>query len=345
MSKKRIIVDCMGGDKAPGEMLAGVVAARKELDGEYVLVGVRDRMEAAARERGLDLSGFELLDAEDVVTMQDDPMCVLHAKKNASMTVALRALRDGQGDAMVSTGNTGALFTGASLIVKRIPGVHRAAIGTTLMFEKPFLLLDSGANVTVQPEFLPQFAVMGSAYMKGFFGMEAPRVGLLNNGTEDCKGTPVQIEAYRLLSEMAGIRFVGNVEPSALPFDVCDVAVADGFTGNICLKAYEGVSRFIMHGLKDIFMTNTLTKLSALGIKKPLAQFRKKVDTAEYGGSPILGLKKPVIKAHGSSDARAFTSAIRQALRLCESGALDSLEGEIAAMQAETVAEAQTERT
>lgn len=336
MAKKRIIVDCMGGDKAPGEMLAGVVAARQELDGEYLLVGARDRMEAAARERGLDISGFEIRDAQEVVTMQDDPMCVLHAKKDASMTVALRALRDGEGDAMVSTGNTGALFTGASLIVKRIPGVHRAAIGTTLMFEKPFLLLDSGANVTVQPEFLPQFAVMGAAYMKGFFGLESPRVGLLNNGTEDCKGTPLQVEGYRLLSETPGIRFVGNVEPSALPFDACDVAVADGFTGNICLKAYEGVSKFILHGLKDIFMTNMLTKLSALGIKKPLGQFRKKVDTAEYGGSPILGLKKPVIKAHGSSDARAFASAIRQATRLCESGALDGLEREIAALQTET---------
>ena len=158
-----------------------------------------------------------------------------------------------------------------------------------------------------------------------------PRVGLLNNGTEACKGTPMQTEAYRLLSGMPGIRFVGNVEPNALPFDVCDVAVTDGFTGNICLKAYEGVSKFILRGLKDIFMTSALTKLSALGVKKPLARFRKKVDTAEYGGSPILGLCKPVIKAHGSSDARAFANAIRQATRLCESGVLDGLEAEIAA--------------
>lgn len=336
MAKKRIIVDCMGGDKAPGEMLAGVVAARAELDGDYLLVGVREQMEAAARERGIDLSGYEILEAETVITMQDDPMCVLHAKKNASMTVALRALRDGQGDAMVSTGNTGALFTGASLIVKRIPGVHRAAIGTVLMFERPFLLLDSGANVTIQPDFLPQFAVMGSAYMKGLFGMESPRVGLLNNGTEEHKGTPLLVEAHQLLSATPGINFVGNVEPTALPFDVCDVAVTDGFTGNICLKAFEGVSKFILHGMKDIFMTNTLTKMSALGIKRPLAEFRKKVDTAEYGGSPILGLCKPVIKAHGSSDARAFANAIRQATRLCETGVLDGLETAIAAMTQES---------
>jgi phosphate acyltransferase len=337
MQQRKIIVDCMGGDHAPGEMLAGTAAAKAELGGEYLLVGVRTEMEDAARTRHIDLSGFEIRDAETVIGMDDDPMSVVRSKKNSSMAVALRALRDGEGDAVVSTGNTGALFTGASLLVKRMQGVHRAAIATLLVFEKPFLLLDSGANVTVQPEFLPQFAVMGSAYMKGLFGMEAPRVGLLNNGAEACKGTPTQTEGYRLLSAMPGINFVGNVEPNALPFDVCDVAVTDGFSGNICLKAYEGVSKFILHGLKDIFMTNALTKLSALGIKKPLAAFRKKVDTAEYGGSPILGLCKPVIKAHGSSDARAFAGAIRQAVNLCNSGVLDGLEAEIAAGIAEGV--------
>jgi phosphate acyltransferase len=337
MQQRKIIVDCMGGDHAPGEMLAGTAAAKAELGGEYLLVGVRTEMEDAARTRHIDLSGFEIRDAETVIGMDDDPMSVVRSKKNSSMAVALRALRDGEGDAVVSTGNTGALFTGASLLVKRMQGVHRAAIATLLVFEKPFLLLDSGANVTVQPEFLPQFAVMGSAYMKGLFGMEAPRVGLLNNGAEACKGTPTQTEAYRLLSAMPGINFVGNVEPNALPFDVCDVAVTDGFSGNICLKAYEGVSKFILHGLKDIFMTNALTKLSALGIKKPLAAFRKKVDTAEYGGSPILGLCKPVIKAHGSSDARAFAGAIRQAVNLCNSGVLDGLEAEISAGIAEGV--------
>ena len=337
MQQRKIIVDCMGGDHAPGEMLAGTAAAKAELGGKYLLVGVRTELEDAARTRHIDLSGFEIRDAETVIGMDDDPMSVVRSKKNSSMAVALRALRDGEGDAVVSTGNTGALFTGASLLVKRMQGVHRAAIATLLVFEKPFLLLDSGANVTVQPEFLPQFAVMGSAYMKGLFGMEAPRVGLLNNGAEACKGTPTQTEAYRLLSAMPGINFVGNVEPNALPFAVCDVAVTDGFSGNICLKAYEGGSKFILHGLKDIFMTNALTKLSALGIKKPLAAFRKKVDTAEYGGSPILGLCKPVIKAHGSSDARAFAGAIRQAVNLCNSGVLDGLEAEIAAGIAEGV--------
>ena len=337
MQQRKIIVDCMGGDHAPGEMLAGTAAAKAELGGKYLLVGVRTELEDAARTRHIDLSGFEIRDAETVIGMDDDPMSVVRSKKNSSMAVALRALRDGEGDAVVSTGNTGALFTGASLLVKRMQGVHRAAIATLLVFEKPFLLLDSGANVTVQPEFLPQFAVMGSAYIKGLFGMEAPRVGLLNNGAEACKGTPTQTEAYRLLSAMPGINFVGNVEPNALPFAVCDVAVTDGFSGNICLKAYEGVSKFILHGLKDIFMTNALTKLSALGIKKPLAAFRKKVDTAEYGGSPILGLCKPVIKAHGSSDARAFAGAIRQAVNLCNSGVLDGLEAEIAAGIAEGV--------
>ena len=174
MQQKRIIVDCMGGDRAPGEMLAGAVAAKAALGGEYLLVGVRAEMESAARARSIDLSAFELRDAGSVIGMEDDPMCVLHAKKDSSMAVALRALRDGEGDAVVSTGNTGALFTGASLIVRRMQGIHRAAIATVLAFEKPTLLMDSGANVTVQPDFLPQFAVMGSAYMKGLFGIEMP---------------------------------------------------------------------------------------------------------------------------------------------------------------------------
>ncbi len=322
----RIIVDCMSGDKAPLEMLRGVVEAKHELGGEYLLVGDRVVLEALAATHHLDLEGFDFLHTDEVITMEDEPMAVVKEKKNSSMGMGLRALADGQGDAFVSCGNTGALFAGASLTVRRIKGVHRAAIGAMFPFQPPVLMLDAGANVTVQPEFLVQFATMGAAYMQSLYGLQNARVGLLNNGTETHKGTPLQVEAYRLLSECPNIHFVGNVEGNNLPFDVCDVLVTDGFTGNILLKSVEGLGKLVMKRMKGIFYATPLTKLGALTVKKPFMQFKKDFDVSEHGGSPILGLRRPVIKAHGSSDARAFKNAIRQAVRFAESGAIDDMQ-------------------
>ncbi len=321
----KLIIDCMGGDKAPLEMLKGVIDAKAELGGEYLLVGHKTQLEDLARENGLDLSGFEILHAESVITMEDESMA-FREKKDSSMTMALRALASGEGDAMVSCGNTGALFAGASLTVRRIRGVHRAALAAILPFQPPVLLLDCGANVTVQPDFLVQFATMGSAYMKALYGLEKPRVGLLNNGTESHKGTPLQTDAYQLLKNCPDIHFVGNVESGSIPFDVCDVLVTDGFTGNVLLKSLEGMGKLVMTRMKGIFYATPLTKLAALTVKKPFMQFKKDFDVKEHGGSPILGLRKPVIKAHGSSDAKAFKSAIRQAIRFAESGATQTIE-------------------
>lgn len=326
----KIIIDCMGGDNAPLEMLKGVAQARAELSGEYLLVGHEAQLRACAEEQGISLDGFEILHAEQVVTMEDDAMATMREKKDSSMSLALRALAEGKGDAVVSCGNTGALFSGATLIVRRAKGVHRAAIASLLPFQPPLLLLDAGANVTVRPDFLPQFAIMGTAYMKALFGMENPRVGLLNNGTEEHKGTPVQTEAYALLSACEGINFVGNVEANKLPFDVCDVVVTDGFTGNITLKAYEGMGKMFMKRMKGIFTSSLLSKIGALTIRKHIGQLRHDFDVKEHGGSPVLGLRKPVIKAHGSSDARAFKNAIRQAMTLVASGALDKMQADLA---------------
>ena len=321
----KMIIDCMGGDNAPLEMLKGVIDAKAELGGEYLLVGRKETLEAVARENGLDISGFEILHAETVITMEDDSMA-FREKKDSSMTLALRALANGEGDAMVSCGNTGTLFAGASLTVRRIKGVHRAALAAVLPFNPPVLLLDCGANVTVQPEFLPQFAAMGSAYMKALYGLENPRVGLLNNGGEEHKGTPLQTEAYRLLKNCPDIRFVGNVEGNQVPFGACDVLVADGYTGNVLLKTMEGMGKLFMTRMKGIFYASLISKLAALTVKKSFMQFKKDMDVKEHGGSPILGLRKPVIKAHGSSDARAFKNAIRQAMRFAESGATETIE-------------------
>jgi len=217
------------------------------------------------------------------------------------------------------------LFTGATLIVRKVKGIQRAGIGTVLPCVNPVLLMDSGANVTVTEENLEQFGVIGSAYMRKMFGIKLPRVGLLNNGTEEHKGTELQQAAYRRLQENGDLNFVGNIEGSALPFDHCDVVVTDGFTGNILLKSMEGVGKMILGKIKGVFYTNALTKLAALLVKPHVKQMKKELDPNERGGAPILGISKPVIKAHGSSDAKAFKNAIRQAAEYATSGAIEEI--------------------
>ncbi len=322
----KLIIDCMSGDNAPLAMLKGAVDARRELGGYYLLVGNRPVLEVLAAEHKLDLSGMDFLHTEGVITMEDDSMAAVKDKKDSSMGCGLRALANGDGDAFISSGNTGALFAGATLTVRRLKGVHRAAIGALLPFNPPVLLLDAGANVTVQPEFLAQFGTMGAAYMKALHGLDTPRVGLLNNGAEAHKGTPLQVEAYQLLSEAGDIHFVGNIEGNTVMQNTCDVLVTDGFTGNILLKSMEGMGKLIMKRMKGVFYATPITKLAALTVKKPMTEVKRDFDVSEHGGSPILGLRKPVIKAHGSSDARAFKNAIRQAMRFAESGAIEAMQ-------------------
>ena len=324
--RMRIIVDVMGGDNAPRETVKGVIAAAAELKSvDFTVVGNRADIEAVALEEGFDLSRFEIVHTDTVITMEDNPMCVTRAKKDSSMSVGLTMLAEGKGDAFVSTGNTGALFTGATLIVRKVKGIQRAGIATVLPCQNPVLLMDTGANVTVNDEVLEQFAVIGSAYMKKMFGLENPRVGLLNNGAEECKGTELQQAAYKRLAANETLNFIGNVEGSTLPFDVCDVLVTDGFTGNILLKSIEGVAKLIMKRLKGAIYSNLFTKLAGKILKPKLGEMKKAMDPSEHGGAPIVGISKPVIKAHGSSDAKAFKNAIKQALAYAESGAVEEL--------------------
>ncbi|MBQ9806200.1 MAG: phosphate acyltransferase PlsX [Clostridia bacterium] len=321
----KIIVDVMGGDNAPLQTVKGAIAAVRELKNiEMILVGDRTEIEKIAAEEGFDLSCVEVVHTESVITMEDDPLCVTRTKKDSSMAVGLKLLAEGKGDAFVSTGNTGALFTGATLIVRKLKGVQRAGIGTIMPFQVPVLLLDSGANITVSPENLEMFAVIGSAYMKKMFGVEDPRVGLLNNGAEECKGTELQQAAYKILSAQTAVNFVGNIEGSVLPFDTCDVIVTDGFLGNILLKSSEGALKLMLKKMKAMFK-GTSGVLAYLLLKSKLKAMKKTFDPAETGGAPILGISKPVIKAHGSSDARAFKNAIRQAVEYASSGALEEI--------------------
>ena len=225
----------------------------------------------------------------------------------------------------MSTGNTGALFTGATLLVRKIKGVQRAGIGSIVPLGNPLLLMDSGANVTVTEENLEQFAVMGSTYMRCVYEIEQPRVGLLNNGTEACKGTVLQQAAHELLAQREDINFIGNVEGSQAPLDACDVLVTDGFTGNIFLKTAEGMGKLLLGKLKGVLSASAGTKLAALVMKKQLYGMKKQFDPSEHGGAPILGISKPVVKAHGSSDAKAFKNAIRQAIEYANSNAIREL--------------------
>lgn len=315
---KRIIVDMMGGDNAPLETIKGVLMAKEELNAEYILVGDKNELLRVAAENKLSLDGFEIVHTPTVITMEDEAISVVKAKKDSSMSVGLHLLAEGKGDAFVSTGNTGALFTGANLIVRKIKGTRRPAIAAMLPMNPPVLLLDSGANITVTPEYFEQFAVMGSIYMKKVMGVESPRVGILNNGTEDHKGTELEVEAYKLLSENPDINFIGNVEGNRITRNACDVLVTDGFTGNIFLKTMEGMGAFMIRTLKDLFTASFSTKIAYLLVRSKLGGIKKGLDSAEYGGAPILGIAKPVIKAHGSSKAKAFKNAIRQALACSE---------------------------
>ena len=335
----------MGSDLGPAELLRGVVSAAKRFDVELTAVGRRDEIEKIVKENGIDLSGIGILDAPDVVTMEDKPMSVIREKNHSSRANGLRALAHGEADAFVSAGNTGALITGGTMIVRRIRGVSRAAIGTLFPFSAPVLLLDSGANLDVTPDHLEQFAFIGSLYMRDMFGIPSPRVGLLNNGTEETKGNQLQIDTYQKLMKMDGINFVGNVEAKAIPFDVCDVVVTDGFTGNLFLKTVEGMAKFMSRNLKGIFRTNLRTKLSGLLIKKRFADFKEAFSSTKHGGAPILGLRAPVIKAHGSSNARAIESAIGQAIRFAKGNYPEEIENFFAAAQKDGApAEAQTEQ-
>lgn len=320
----RIIIDAMSGDNAPFEIVKGALEASKEFDCDIVLSGNRRVICDIAAELGYSADSVEIIDTEEVITMEDEPNAVVRSKKNSSMTVGLRALKE-NGDAMVSAGNTGALHVGSSLVVRPIKGIRRPCIATVLPFSTPLLLADCGANVNVTPEYLESWAFMCSVYMKNLFGIDAPRVGLLNNGAEEHKGTEVMVETYKRLKASSEINFIGNVEGKEIPFGKCDILITDGFTGNVVLKYTEGFAKYFMKTLKKMYSKNTRSKMSFLAMKGQIMQIKKEMDASEYGGAPLLGLSKPVIKAHGSSDAKAVKNAVKQAIAFVETGVTEEI--------------------
>jgi len=320
----KIILDVMGGDKDVAEFVRGAVMAKAEYGADIVLVGDEARIsEALAAENAA--GDLEVVHAPDVITMEDNPLSIRREHRDCSMATALRMVAAGKGDAVVSAGNTGALFIGATGYVHCAEGVRRAALASIIPLEAPFLLLDCGANAEVTPAFLVQFAHLGSLYMKRVMGIENPRVGLLNNGAEAHKGTPIYKEAHALLAKEEGICFVGNVEGKDVPFNRCDVLVCDGFAGNILLKTIEGTSKFVLKQFSGIF-TGVLGKLAGAMVIKRAKGLKKRFDAKEYGGAPFLGISKPIIKAHGNSDAKAVKNAIRQAIAYAQSGVIAEIE-------------------
>ncbi|MCL2579839.1 MAG: phosphate acyltransferase PlsX [Oscillospiraceae bacterium] len=313
-----IILDAHGGDHAPLEAIKGAELAVKEYGVSVTLCGVEEEIRALADEHKVNLDEMRIVPAAQVLPMAADPSEIFGQYSESSMAVSMRLLADGGGDALVTAGNTGAMAMGASIIVKRLPGIKRAALAVIVPNARgSYLLLDVGANVECRPEMLQQFGIMGSAYMEKVVNIQNPRVGMINIGTEETKGHPLQIEAGVLLRESA-VNFIGNIEARELPFGGCDVAVCDGFTGNVTLKLTEGMGKWISAEFKRILLKKTSTKLAAILIRDGLTKFKQAMDYTEYGGAPLLGLRSPVIKAHGSSNAHAFKNAVRQAKTMVE---------------------------
>ena len=334
----RIIVDAMGGDNAPLAIVKGALQGQKRWGVDITLTGDEAAIRQALTQCGVTAlpQGMDIIPTTEEVTMEDDPSTVFRRKKDTSMGVGLTLLRDGQGDAFISAGSTGALLTGATLITKRIRGIRRAAMAPVMpTVTGRAVLIDCGANAECTPEYLLQFAYLGSFYARHVLGIENPRVGLLNIGVEAEKGTDLQRQTRALLMQQPRLNFIGNIEAKEAIKGGCDVIVCDGFSGNVLLKTMEGVGSFAGSALKAMFKKNLLTKLAALCVMPGLNAFKAKLDSNKVGGTAFIGISRPVIKAHGSSNAEAIENAMGQAVQVARSGIIRDIEENVALMKVE----------
>ena len=337
----KIIVDAMGGDNAPLEIVKGALAGQKHWGVDIILTGDENAIREALTRCGQPEvpAGMEIISTSQTVEMCDDPATVFRRKKDTSMGVGLTMLREGQGDALVSAGSTGALLTGATLITKRIHGIRRAAMAPVIPTTTgQAVLIDCGANAECTPEYLVQFAYLGNFYAQQVLGLAKPRVGLLNIGAEDSKGTDLQkqtLARLRQAAEEGHLHFIGNIEAKEAIKGGCDVIVTDGFSGNILLKTMEGVGSFAGSALKGMFKKNLLTKLAALAVMPGLNDFKAKLDPHKVGGTAFIGIARPVIKAHGASNAEAIENAIGQAAAFARSGLIEKIEENVNLMKIE----------
>jgi len=319
----KIIVDAMGGDNAPDAIVKGCLLARDEYNVNIVLSGKEDIIKKCIESETKDFKNIEILNAEDVITNDDKPVMAIRRKKESSLVKALYAVKNNEADAIVSAGSTGALLSGATLIIGRVGGLERPALAPFIPTNKGFsLLVDAGANVDCKPEYLIDFAIMGSIYVKHVLNIDNPRVGLLNIGGEEGKGNKLAIDTYELLKN-SDLNFSGNLESRYVLNGDADVIVADGFSGNVLLKSIEGTASYIMKGLKEELTSTFISKIGALLVKPSLRNFKKRLDYGEVGGAMLLGVNAPVIKAHGSSDSIAIKNAIKQTKNILDSSVVD----------------------
>jgi len=335
----KIIVDAMGGDNAPMAPVEGAIRAAETLETEITLVGRAEVILSCIEKLGLKTlpKGVEIAHAEQVIEMEDNPATAFKQKKDSSMTVGLELLKQGRGDAFISAGSTGALLSGATLLVKRVRGIRRAALAPVVPNANgSTVLIDCGATADCKPEYLLQYAFMGSFYAKRFLHIPEPRVGLLNIGAEPSKGLDLQRAAYALLTKAdqeGRIHFAGNIEGREAITEGVDVLVTDGFSGNIFLKTFEGTAKLFESMVKTMFTRKTKYKMAAMLMAEDLTAMRKIFDPSEIGGTALLGISKPVIKAHGSSNAYAITNAVRQAVLVAESGLIDDITANVEYMR------------
>lgn len=322
----RIVVDAYGGDNAPVEIIKGASDASNQFNCEITLTGKKSEIEQIIDDNALSFNGnLIIVDTDDVISMHDDPTTILKAHSDSSMALAFKELSESRADAFVSAGSTGAIVVGGTLMVKRIKGIKRPALGGLIPSpDGHYMLMDMGANSECRPEMLAQFGVMASVYLEKVEGISNPKIGLLNIGVEDTKGDELRVEAYKLLKQ-APINFVGNIESREMPKGICDAVITDGYTGNIALKLIEGNSITLFKMIKTMLYKSVFNKLAALVLKKDLYSLKSMMDSSEIGGAPLLGVLKPVIKAHGSSDAKAIKNAIRQAIIFTEKNVIETI--------------------
>lgn len=309
----KIAVDVMGGDHAPDEVIKGCVKAAKDIESTLVLVGNETVIKEKLSAYTYDQAKIEIVHADEVIEMGEAPVMAVRRKKKSSMVIALKLVKEKEVDGMISAGSTGALLTGATLIVGRIKGVERPAMAPFIPTQRGCsLLIDCGANVDAKPHYLEQFARMGTVYVKQCLGIDSPKVGLVNIGTEEEKGNQLTKEAYQLLNNCQDINFCGNIEARDIPQGEADILVCDGFTGNIILKFMEGFGKWLLTMIKGVFMQNLKNKVAGLLVKNSVGQIKEKFNVSTKGGAPFLGVNGLVVKTHGSSKSQEIYSTILQ---------------------------------
>ena len=336
----RIILDGMGGDNAPGAIVEGAVLASKEIDHEIVIIGQEELINQELKKYKYNHDKITVADAREVISNDEAPVRAVRSKKDSSIVKGINMVKNGEGDIFISAGSTGALLSGGLFILGRIQGIDRPALASIypIVGGDPSLLVDAGANAECKPNNLLEFGIMGNIYMEKVIGRPSPRVGLVNIGTEAAKGSTLTKAAYELL-EQSNMNFVGNVEAREVPKSACDVIVCDGFTGNVVLKLTEGLAWNILQVIKKKFTDGVKAKLGAALLIDKLGELKKEFDYSEYGGAPILGVKGPIVKMHGSSSANAVKNTILKGIPFVEENVVETIQNSVLEIEEITLSE------